>query len=808
MRMAKAAIQQGAGGAANSALDAAVGALAALAAADAVLALGEAQVAAALRVTSLLLPVRVAINPRAVVGQGLQLAIDAARTGFRPAMLFPFLVDGRVNNFQELAGFAAQSAVDRVTSGANRVIAGFDQGARRWWRARSRRGDDQRGQTSKEALEALAAGPFVGGGGGLRMGGGGGSNNNGSSSNNSSSRLDTAAAAAAVLPPALSALLLRAAAAAASSSTSFPPPAEGPDLVPAKTTTATTYSTTTSTTTNNKSKARPLADELRATLAVAGDVFVEWSRASASDLERAAATLDAVLPGPSPAKAVGLARQAISTRARASRQLLERAFPSQDVLETSDILHAAADEILAAVEEAAATAISPDAPGIVAARETLRLLTGGMRFAAAPLGAAADAAFRSPPPLANATLAAVRALAQEGADEVEAAAARVLADYGAEVQGTARQLRASTDAAILASRRAADRALSGAADAASSMVVALAASQEARALAEGLPGAIQPLVRAFAAVVLGGEEAGLEGGGDREDDADDEQRRWRRERAAWERAAAALDSRAGQELRDLARRVESLAEAVPVAAEALELLVARGEQAADAAWLAAQPVVAAAAALLESAASGRVANARGALQGALLRLNVEDVVEEGRRRRVMVPSAQEEVVVADGPEQQHQQQQQPPRRLRAGGDGSDDAPTPTTATTNSSSSSPPSLASRVNVELSRVADGAVDLSRAALERGAEVSMAVGAGVLRGVQQAAVQGGAALAALASDWQPNRASALLSRAREAADAVSLGIRDSLSPVVQEGVRAGERLVRAGLDGVLLAVAGGGG
>jgi hypothetical protein len=811
---------------ADAAFDAAVGTLAALAAGDAVLAFGEANVAAALRVASLLLPVRVALNPRAVVGQTLQLAIDAARTGFRPVMLFPFLVDGRVNNFQELAGFAAQTAVDRVTSGINAVIAGFDRGARRWWRARSRHGNNQRGETSAAALAALSAGPFVGGGGG-GFGGAGLRSGQTAAANGSSSSSNVDAGLAAVLPPALSSLLLRAAAAAAAAaarlaapSPSSSPSEEAPDLIPA-------------TTTTTPFPHRPLAEELRATLAVAGDVFVEWARASAGDLERAAATLDAFVPGPNPARAVRLARDALSRRAEASRRVLERAFPAQDVLETSDILRVAADEILAAVEQAAATAVRPDAPGIVAAREALSALSSGMRFVAAPVGLAADAAFRAPPPLANATLAAVRALAQEGADEVEAAVARMRADYGLG-NGTvaavgAERLRRTADAALASARRVADRAMAGAADAASSMVLSSASllqaavegegggedggggggrrNSDARAMAAGLPDALQPLLTAFEAVLVRGAgefEGQAERSGDGTNNTTAESLRWQLERAAWEQAAAAADARAGQELRALGKRVNALSEAVPVAADLVEAVVARGQKVAAAAEAAAMPAVAAAAALLESAAAGRVASARGALQGALLRLSAKAAAEDARLSAGQKGEEEET--------QDQEQERTPPRRLRAGGgatttttirtdDGSDNNTTTATPSSNTTTttSTNNSLASRLNFGLTRVADGAVGLSHAVLERGAEASLAAQARTLEVVERATARGGQAAAGLVAGWQASaapRVGALLERARETADTVSLGLRDSLSPVVREVVRAGERAVRAGL------------
>lgn len=98
-----------------------------------------------------------------------------------------------------------------------------------------------------------------------------------------------------------------------------------------------------------------------------------------------------------------------------------------------------------------------------------------------------------------------------------------------------------------------------------------------------------------------------------------------------------------------------------------------------------------------------------------------------------------------------------------------------------------------------MADGAVGLSHAVLERGAEASLAAQARTLEVVERATARGGQAAAGLVAGWQASaapRVGALLERARETADTVSLGLRDSLSPVVREVVRAGERAVRAGL------------
>jgi len=860
----------------DAVLDAAVGALAALAAADAVVAFGEARVAAALRVASLLLPVRVALNPRAVVGQTLQLVLDAARTGARPASLFPFQTDGRVNNFQELAVFSAEAAVDSVTSGLNAVLAGFDAAARRWWRAPGiSRGPG--GDAGDEALVALATGPggfflralFGDAGGGAETGGvpkallpvleearravagveaaaAAAQTDDEEEERAAAGRQDDAsgpAAAAAAsaaaasdrgdsaedeadqeeeqrqppsLPAGLSALMLRAASSPSSSS-------------PSAATTATTATMAAA------AARRPLTDELRLTLGVAGDLFVEWARASARDLQRAAAAFDAAVPGPSPAEAVRLARRALAERGETARRALERAFPSADVLEAADVLRVAADEILAAAEEAASLTAAPDNPAVLAARDALTGLARGMRFVAGPLGTAADALFRAPPPLANATLAAVRALAQDGADEVDAAAARVRADYA---PGDLAHL--APEALLGAARRAADRALGGAADAASGMVAllleraaAVAAggaggrgdgsaedgAEQARALADGLPGAMRPLVRAFEdALAVGG------GGGGRADasegapprgERDTRRSGFEREQRAWAGAAAALDGRAGAELRALARRIESLAEAVPVAQEAADAgegqrLLRQQQQlegallqpAQDGAPTSAQPQqpppplgagVAAAAALLEAAAAGRVSSARAALQGALMRLNAKNVEAEAEDEAAAAAAA---AAAAEKAASAARAPSLSPQFLAAAAANG----------TAAAALRQPSFAARLNVVLASSADRAVRLSRSTLGRGAEallVAQERGAAALRGAAAQATREAAALAAGLNGTVAPALAAISRRRRAAADEASLGIRENLSPLVKEGVRAGERAARGWLDAALAAV-----
>jgi hypothetical protein len=813
------------GPSADAALDTAVGALAALAAGDAVLAFGEAQAAAAVRVASLLLPVRIALNPRAVVGQTLQLAFDAARTGFRPAMLFPFLTDGRVNNFQELVGFSAQTAVDAVTSGLNAVIAGFDRAARRWWRANSGFGGGGKGGAGDAALAALASGS--GGGAALRAllleGGGGGIGGNGTAAAAGLVERVVAAAAAAAattapaagnataatapqqpLPPALSALILRATAAADNPSSS------------------------------SSRQPRPLGDELKATLGVAGDLFVEWARASARDLQSAAAALDAALPGPSPAEAIRRARRSLERRANTTRAALERAFPSKDVLEAADVLRAASDEILAAAEQAAAVAVSPNAAGVVAARDALAGMAKGMRLASRPLALVADTAFRSPPFFVNATLAAVRALAQEGADEVDAAAKRVRADFGGP-NGTLALL--APEAVVAAARRAADRTLQGAADAAGGLLAVAgrggggqqqrargaAATAAAEALSAGLPGAMEPLVRSIAAAVSVRRRGGSSGNA--ESPTPTPAAAFEGERRAWEEAARALDARAGGTLRDLASRVAALAEAVPVAAETM---IGGGDEEADqqqqqpdgggALPQDAQPQqqrqqtpsnVAIAAALLEAAASGRVASARGAMQGALLRLNARNLEADAKAADDKARTEAAQAAVASIASATSTFVAARPgvaaaaRRLRAGGGGGERA-----AAADGDNSGRPSLAARATVVLSRYGERAVEASRLALSRGAEASLIAQARAAATLRRAAAGGTSAASALAVAARENApaAAALARRAREAADVFSRGVTDSLSPVVTEGVRMGERIVRGWIDAVAGVVAAG--